>query len=122
MVSVKMAEGRVDRKQNRLATEMNVTSVDENLYWKSLQNRDIPYKTWITNFDSKSSKATQPSTLLSIFYSQNSKIKQPDPRQANKQQNSKVVRPKVPQRCSSLKDTYDQVTTRRFVIVPTWQP
>ena len=69
--------------------EMIVPPVDENLYVKSLQNRDIPNDTQCTTFDS-----------------QNSKTKQPDPRlsKSNKQ-NSKAVRPtQVPPRCSSLKD------------------
>ena len=45
MPNVKMAQSRLDREQKRLATEMIAPPVDENLYGKSLQNRDIPYKT-----------------------------------------------------------------------------
>ena len=40
-----MAESRLDREQKRLNTEMNLPSVDENLYVKSPQNQDIPYET-----------------------------------------------------------------------------
>ena len=40
-----MAESRLDIEQIRLATEMNVQSIGENLYVKSLSNRDIPYET-----------------------------------------------------------------------------
>ena len=36
MQSVNMADSKLDRKQKRLATKMNVPSVDENLYVKSL--------------------------------------------------------------------------------------
>ena len=46
-----MAESRWDREQKKLTTEMNVPSIDENLYVKSLWNRDIPYETWLTTFD-----------------------------------------------------------------------
>ena len=59
---------------------MNVPPVDENLYVKSLWNRDIPYKTWLGPFDSQNSKTKWPSTQLSTFDSQNNKTKQPDPR------------------------------------------
>ena len=31
---------------------MNISPVDEKLYVKSLQNRDIPYRTHLTTFDS----------------------------------------------------------------------
>ena len=31
-----MAEGKVDKEQKRIATEMNIPPVDENLYVKSL--------------------------------------------------------------------------------------
>ena len=52
-----MAEGsRLDRQQKRLATEINVTPVDENLYVKSQWNRDIPYEIWLSTFDSQNSK------------------------------------------------------------------
>ena len=47
-----MAEGRLERDQKRLTAEMNEPYVEENLYVKSLQNRDIPYETWLTTFDS----------------------------------------------------------------------
>ena len=40
-----MAESRLEREQKRLATPKNVLRVEENLYVKSLRNRDIPYKT-----------------------------------------------------------------------------
>ena len=39
MQSIKMAESRLAREQKRLATEMNVPLVDENIYVKSLWNR-----------------------------------------------------------------------------------
>ena len=69
-----MAEGsRLDREHKRLATEMNVPPVDENLYVKSLWNRDIPYETWLSTFDNQNSKTKQPNTRLSTFDNQNSK-------------------------------------------------
>ena len=48
---------------------------------------------------------------LSTFFSNNNKTKQPDPKHSKStKQNSKGVRPKVPPRQSSLKNTYEQVT------------
>ena len=43
-----MAESRLEREQKRLATEMNIPPVDENIYVKLLQNRDIPHETQFT--------------------------------------------------------------------------
>ena len=41
-----MAEcSQLDREYKMLFTEMNVSSVDENLYVRSSQNRDIPCET-----------------------------------------------------------------------------
>ena len=56
-LSVKMEEGsRLDKEPKRLATEMNIPPLDENLYVKSLQNRDIPYETQLSIFDNQNSK------------------------------------------------------------------
>ena len=44
-----MAEGRLDREQERLATKMCVPPADENLCIKSLQSRDIPYEAGLNN-------------------------------------------------------------------------
>ena len=67
MQIVSVAESRLDGEQERIATEMNVPSVDENLYIKSLQNRDMPYKSQLTIFDSQNSKTKQPNTQLSTL-------------------------------------------------------
>ena len=112
MLSVKMAEGRLDREQKRLATDMNVPPVDENLYVKWVWNRDIPYEALLTSLNSQNSKPKQPSTQLSTFDSQNGKPKQPNLRHSkSNKQNSKAVRPKVLPTCCSLKDNYEQITT-----------
>ena len=88
-----MAQGRLDREQRRLATEMYVPPVDENLYVKSLWNRHT-YKTQLTTFDSQNGKTKQSNTWPSTFDSNNSKTKQPNPRPIkSKKHNSKVLRP-----------------------------
>ena len=51
-----MAESRLEREQKRLATGMNVPYVEEYLYVKSLWNRNIPYETRPSTFESKKSK------------------------------------------------------------------
>ena len=56
---------------------MNMPLVDENLDVRLLKNRDIPYKTRFSTFDSQNSKAKQPDTRLSTFDNQNSKTKKP---------------------------------------------
>ena len=91
---------------------MNVPSVDENWYVKSLWNRDIPYETLLTTFDSQNSKTKQPNARLFTSDSRNSKTKQPNHRlsKSNKQ-NSKAARPKVPPRQSGLRYNYEEVTT-----------
>ena len=46
-----VAGSRIDSKQKKLATEMNVPPVAENLYVKTLQNRQnrhIPYETQLS--------------------------------------------------------------------------
>ena len=99
------------RQQKRLATEMNLPYV-ENLYVKSLRNRDIPYKTRLTTFDSQNIKTKQPYTQLSTFDNKYIKTKQLDPRHSKStKQNSKGVRPKVLPIHSSFKNPYKQVTT-----------
>ena len=62
--------------------------------------------------DSQNIITKQPYTQLSTFDSKNIKTKQPGPRHSKyTKQNSKGVRPKVPPRQRSLKNTYEQVTT-----------
>ena len=56
-----MAESRLEREQ-----KMNVPYVEENLYVKSLWNRDIPYETQVTTFDIKNIKTKQPYPKHSI--------------------------------------------------------
>ena len=98
-----MEEGsRFDREYKKLVTEINVPPVSENLYVRSLWNRDIPYKTWLSTFDNQNSKTKQPNTRFSTFDNQNSKKNQLDPRlRTSDKQNSQTVRPKVSSMCSS---------------------
>ena len=51
-----MAESRLQKELKRLPTEMNVLYVKENLYVKSLRNRDIPHETRLMTFDSQNIK------------------------------------------------------------------
>ena len=52
-----MAEGsRLDREYRRLVNDMNVQLVDENLYVRSLRNREIPYNTRLNTFDNQIAK------------------------------------------------------------------
>ena len=48
-----MTGSKLEREQKWLATEMNVPYVEENLYLKSLQNKDISYETRLTSFESE---------------------------------------------------------------------
>ena len=60
MQSVKNSRNRPDREQNRLATKMNVPPVDDNLYVKLLQNRDIPYQLNLLLLTDWSAKQSNP--------------------------------------------------------------
>ena len=82
---------------------MNVLLVDENLYVRVLQNRDIPYNTGLSTSDN-----------------QNSKIKQPDTRHITfDNQNTKAVKPKTPPRHSSIKSNCEHTTTDLSAQPPT---
>ena len=83
---------------------MNIPYVDENLHLKSLQNRDISYKTRLNTFDSQIIKTKQLYTQHCTFDSKNIKTKQLNPRHSKTtKQNSKGVRLEVPPRQSNLK-------------------
>ena len=62
--------------------------------------------------DSQNITTKQPYTQLSTFDRKNIKANQPDPKHCKStKQNSKGVRPKVPPRQSSLKNTHEQVAS-----------
>ena len=102
-----MAESRLEREQRRL--EMNIPYIEENIYVKSLMNRDIPHETSLMTFDGQNITTKLPKIPPSTFDSKNIKTKQPDPRHSKSTKpNSK---PNIPPRQCSMKNTYEQVTT-----------
>ena len=54
---------RIAREYRRLTTIMNVPLVDENLYVRSLRNRDILYDTRLSTFDNHNSKTKTPDKM-----------------------------------------------------------
>ena len=55
-----MDNSRIATEYRRLTTNMNVPLVDENLYVRSLRNRDIPYDTRPSTYDSQNRKTKKP--------------------------------------------------------------
>ena len=51
---------RVVREYRRLAINMNMPPVDENLYVRVMRNRDIPYDTRCSTFDNQNNKTKKP--------------------------------------------------------------
>ena len=103
-----MTESGLEREQRRLATEINVLYLEENLYLKLLRNRDIPYETRFMTFNSQNITTKQSYIQHSTFDSKNIKTKQPGPKYSKPTKlNSKGVRPEVLPRQSSLKNIYE---------------
>ena len=51
---------KIARENRKLRTNINMPPVDENLYIRSLKNRDIPNDTRLRSFDSQNSKTKKP--------------------------------------------------------------
>ena len=77
---------KIGREYRRVATNMNVPSVDEYLYMRVLRNRDVHYDTRLSTFDNENSKPKQPNSRLNTFDNLNRKTKKPN----------------IPHKCSSL--------------------
>ena len=57
---------KLDREYRRLTTYMNVPLVDENVYIRSLGNRDIPYDTKLCTLTTRI--AEQSSPILDLLH------------------------------------------------------
>ena len=82
---------------------MNVPSVEDNPYVRSLRNRDIPYDIRTSTCDTQNSKTKKPNTVLSTLHNQNSQKKK---------------KPDTPPRCSSLTTNHKPATANWLAQLP----